>query len=192
MSEPYVDPSWNETDHAEATYIDPKSKVDEEINTATIPNYSRDKGPSPPGDKGRGHDKFWDTEEKDDGEREFIESISVFTNFGKMVRMAILGTQADKFLDTINRVAFNLWIFKEAMVQNHFPLQIMPLVYLPVLFVIMFFNCLSLQISWWISTFIILSFCLVIIGVIFSLIFVAIKGFTVYNARMNEENEEED
>ena len=56
----HIDPSWNETEHAEATYIDPKSKVDFEIDTSKVPTYSREEGPEPPGDKGRGHDKFWD------------------------------------------------------------------------------------------------------------------------------------
>tara|TARA_B110000305_G_C18795123_1_gene340155 strand:+ start:81 stop:263 length:183 start_codon:yes stop_codon:yes gene_type:complete len=55
------DPSWADTEDAKATYIDPNAKVDIELDTATIPEYGRrEKSIQPPGDKGRGSDKFWD------------------------------------------------------------------------------------------------------------------------------------
>ena len=55
-----VDPSWAGTEAGKATSIDQNAKVEETIDTATMPNYSRKDGNMPPGDKGVGKDPFYD------------------------------------------------------------------------------------------------------------------------------------
>lgn len=94
----------------------------------------------------------------------------------------------------MNRFLVNLSNFRTVMTENFFPFHIVNLLYMPIVFVILFLNVLRAQISWYIASFTILSICMLVIGLILSLVFLACKGATVYMGRNSgdEESEEEE
>lgn len=74
-----VDPSWGATESGKATNIDLRAKVDEEIDTATMPTYSREDGfADPPGDKGAGKDPFYDRYEHERAQEALYERLQLF------------------------------------------------------------------------------------------------------------------
>ena len=79
-----------------------------------------------------------------------------------------------------------------ALIENHFPIQIISLIYSPFVFVILFLNCLRVQISWYIASFTLLAASMLLIGLFISLIFLGIKAFGVYLARHGVPGEKED
>ena len=198
MSQENINEAWADTEAGVATNIDINTKCDFEIDTKTAPKWSRDKkiqaegAKEPPGDKGKGKDGFWDSQEKDDEFRKQTESTKVFLNFGRTMSLLILGTQNDTLLDKMNRFMRNLSDFRTAMIENGFPLQIVNLLYLPIVFVVLFLNCLRAQISWYIASFTILSIVMLIIGLILSLVFVMCKGASIYASRNEMEDSEEE
>jgi hypothetical protein len=200
MSEPYVDPSWADTEAGVATNIDVNTKCDFEIDTKTATKYSRDKKmqldkgcKEPPSDKGRGKDAFWDTQEKDDEFRKVADSMDMFRNFGRAMSLLILGTQDDTILDKFNRFLKHLSNWRKALVENHFPPHLVNLLYMPIVFIVMFLNCVRAEISWYIASFTLLSMCMVIIGVILSLVFISCKGLSIYvsNNIVDQESDDE-
>ena len=75
-AKPDIDPSWGATESGQATNIDLNTKVDEEIDTATVPIYGRDVGMVlPPGDKGAGRDKFYDNYEAERAQESLYEQL---------------------------------------------------------------------------------------------------------------------
>ena len=120
------------------------------------------------------------------------EKIDMFRNFGKTVSLLLIGTQNDTFLDKMNRFLTNLSNFRVVMLENHFPYHVVNLLYMPLVFIILIFNCLRAQISWYIASFIILSIFMLIIGLLLSVLFVACKGTTIYLSKNNMEQESDD
>ena len=66
----------------------------------------------------------------------------MFKNFGKMLNVLILGAHADKFLTSLNNFLKNLSDFRRALIENHFPVSIISLIYAPIIFFVLFLNCL--------------------------------------------------
>jgi hypothetical protein len=129
--------------------FDLNTKCDFELDTKTCTKFSRDPesnatgaAEQPPNDKGHGKDKFWDDQEKDDEFRKAEKAIDVFRNFAKMLNVVILGSSTDTLLLKMNSFLKNLSMFRIALVENGFPLQIVSLIYSPIIFVVMFLNCL--------------------------------------------------
>lgn len=75
----------------------------------------------------------------------------------------------------------------------NFPPVIFYLVYLPLLATILFLNKLKEQMTWWITTFVIVSIVLVFIGCLLTLLLISFKGTSLYaaNKRAEEENTED-
>ena len=78
------------------------------------------------------------------------------------------------------------------MEENGFPFHVLGLLYTPLLFVILFLNALRGSIAWWITSYALFIVCILIVGFIFSLMFVCCKGATVYLARHGDKEEEDD
>ena len=78
------------------------------------------------------------------------------------------------------------------MEEQGFPFHVLGLLYTPLLFVILFLNALRGSIAWWLTSYALFVICILIVGFIFSLIFVCCKGATVYLARHGTDNEDED
>jgi hypothetical protein len=89
----------------------------------------------------------------------------------------------------MNRFLTNLGNFRMVMLENHFPYHVVSLLYMPIVFVVLFLNCLRAQISWYIASFTLLSICMLIIGLILSIVFVACKGTSIYLSRNDMEEE---
>ena len=65
---------------------------------------------------------------------------------------------------------------------------------MPIVFFVCFLNVLRMQLSAYIASFVLLSFFLLIIGLLLSLLFVACKGLTIYMSsnQMEEESDDEE
>ena len=128
-------------------------------------------------------------QEQDDEFRRLEDSLTVFRNFARTLSMAILGTQSDKLIMRLNKFAMNIYNVRTALIENNFPFTIASLLYIPIVFVVLFLNCLRMQIIWWIATITILAVFCFLFAALLSMFFVCLKGFMVYQARGFEEAE---
>ncbi len=69
---------------------------------------------------------------------------------------------------------------REILLENNFPFVIVNLLYFPIYFRVMFLNVLREEILWWILSLIFMLAYFLISGVIFSVLYVAVRGFNIY------------
>ena len=105
------------------------------------------------------------------------------------MRTFILGTEKDIILDKINRFLYNLYNVKSALIHNGFPSLIAYVAYLPIFLVVSILNLIRIEILQVIVVFVCLTISLVFIGVVFSLLMIALKGAKIY-AENHGENAE--
>ena len=104
------------------------------------------------------------------------QSVQDYREFAEAVTTIILGNQKDKLLDSLNSFLCNLYNVRTALLENHFPPLIANLLYFPMVFIILTLNVLRLEIAYYIMSFALLMFSMVISGLIFTVLFFASKG----------------
>jgi len=104
----------------------------------------------------------------------------------------IFGEKPDTLLNKINNCLTNLDNLREALIANHFPHLIINLLYLPIFFIIMFFNCLREAIMWWIVAIIMILIFFALFGAFCALLYAGYRGYKIYTKRFDAKKEEKD
>lgn len=104
--------------------------------------------------------------------------------------LTILGTQHDKYLSAMNNFMKHLGNFRIVLEDNGFPFLPLSLLYTPFLFIVVFLNTLRLNFAMWVTLLVIVLFFLVIVGLVFSLVFICCKSVSHYLAKVNTPDDE--
>ena len=104
--------------------------------------------------------------------------------------LTILGTQQDKFLRGMNNFMKHLGNFRLVLEDNGFPFMPLSLLYTPFLFIVVFLNTLRFNFAIWVTMFLILIFFLLIVGFVFSLVFICCKSVSHYLGKVNAPDDE--
>ena len=99
--------------------------------------------------------------------------------------LTILGTQEDKYLRVINNFMKHLGNFRAVLEENGFPFLPLSLLYTPFLFIVVFLNTLRLNFAIWITVAVIILFFMLIVGLVFSLVFICCKSISHYLGVVN-------
>ena len=106
--------------------------------------------------------------------------------------LTVLGTQPDKNLRLINEFMINLGNIRLALEDNGFPFLPLSLLYTPFLFIVVFLNTLRLNFGIWVTIIVICLFFLLIVGFVFSLVFICCKSVSHYLAKVNNPDDDEE
>ena len=80
--------------------------------------------------------------------------------------------------------------FRIVCVENGFPRLIIHLLFYPLFLVVMLLNCIREAIMWWIVAVILFCIFMAIIGALVTLCFTGYRGYTIYQARFDENGAE--
>ena len=119
-------------------------------------------------------------------------TISEFDEIRQHIANLIFGQKPDTLLNKINNCLTNLDNLREALIANHFPHLIINLLYLPIFFIIMFFNCLREAIMWWIVAIIMILIFFALFGAFCALLYAGYRGYKIYTKRFDAKKEEKD
>lgn len=112
-------------------------------------------------------------------------------NVKNVLMLTILGTQHDKYLSVMNNFMKHLGNFRLVLEEEGFPFLPLALLYTPFLYIVVFLNTLRLSFAIWVTVFVIILFFLVIVGLVFSLVFICCKSVSHYLAKVNTPDDEE-
>ena len=93
-------------------------------------------------------------------------------------------SKTDKLFDGLDNFLRNLYDVKEALTFHHFPYLLTRLLYLPFMFIILFFDLLRAQITWWLANLVIGSMLMLFTGVIMSLLVCCSRSAKTYQESM--------
>ena len=113
-------------------------------------------------------------------------SVEEINSLRQLISRVIFGDKNDKVLNCINTFMMHLDNFRIVLIQNHFPALVVHLVYYPLFFLVMLLNCLKEMFMWWITVIILFGVFLAAVGALFTVCFLAYRGYTIYTERFDE------
>ena len=98
-----------------------------------------------------------------------------------LLKTFLIGQVDDKFVAKINVFALNIFVIRNVLTEEYsFPLLITNLFYFPISFIILLLNVLQQDIRNLLMTVFALCLMIFLIGVLFTFIFVMIRGITIH------------
>ena len=112
-------------------------------------------------------------------------NLDEFNTLRVLIARAIFGEKPDKIIESINRFMLNFQNLKKASEESFFPMIFLNIIYWPMYVIVMLFNCIKEGLMWWIVATIIFAVFTAFLGLLCGLLFIAYRGFKIYDQRFD-------